>query len=49
MKKKIIDFTHKEFLDWADRRACDGQWSMVDAIICSKIAEDLYAEIEVKS
>lgn len=32
MKKKIKDCTFKEFTGWANARACDGRWSMLDAM-----------------
>lgn len=32
MKKKIKDCTFKEFTGWANDRACDGRWSMQDAM-----------------
>lgn len=30
MKKKIKDCTFKEFTGWANARACDGRWNMLD-------------------
>lgn len=33
MKKKMKDVTFDEFSDWANRRACDGQWSMLTAMV----------------
>lgn len=32
MKKKIKDCTFKEFTGWANARACDGRWNMLDAM-----------------
>ena len=40
MKIKIRDITFKQFNEWANNRACDGEWSMVDAMnSCEAIAE----------
>ena len=36
MKKKIKDVTFEEFYEWCNRRACDGQWSMLLALNCSE-------------
>lgn len=32
-KKKIKDVTFEEINTWANRRACDGQWSMETAMV----------------
>ena len=37
MKKKIKDCTFKEFTGWANARACDGRWSMLDAMNCIRV------------
>ena len=34
MKKKMKDITFKEFNEWCNMRACDGQWSMFMAVNC---------------
>lgn len=33
--------TYKEFESWCNYRACDGCWSMKEAIICIGIIEDI--------
>jgi hypothetical protein len=42
MKKKIKDCTFKEFTGWANARACDGRWSMQDAIVCMEVCRIVY-------
>lgn len=44
MKKKIKDCTFKEFTGWANARACDGRWSMLDAMNSSAIKASNYME-----
>lgn len=40
MKIKIRDITFKQFNEWTNNRACDGRWSIVDAMnSCEAIAE----------
>lgn len=39
MKKKIKDCTFKEFTGWANARACDGRWSMLDAMNSNLMAD----------
>lgn len=46
MKKKIKDCTFKEFTGWANARACDGRWSMLDAMNSISVISMVY---EVKS
>lgn len=46
MKKEMKDVTFNEFSEWANRRACDGQWSMLDAMIS---AEAISEVMKVKS
>ena len=46
MKKEIKDVTFDEFSEWANRRACDGQWSMLDAMISAEVISEV---IKVKS
>lgn len=41
MKKKIRDVTFKEFDNWCNTRACDGRWSLSDAIHCSTICSQI--------
>lgn len=35
--------THKEFLSWCNKRACDGYWSFEVAMCCTDIADRLYS------
>lgn len=46
MKKKIKDCTFKEFTWWANARACDGRWNMLDAMNSISIISMVY---EVKT
>lgn len=42
MKKKIKNCTFKEFTGWANARACDGRWSMLDAMNSVSIISMVY-------
>lgn len=42
MKKKIKDCTFKEFTRWANARACDGRWSMLDAVNTVSVISMVY-------
>lgn len=42
MKKKIRDCTFKEFTGWANARACDGRWSMLDAMNSISVISMVY-------
>lgn len=42
MKKKIKDCTFKEFTGWANARACDGRWSMLDAMNSISVISMVY-------
>ena len=42
MKKKIKDCTFKEFTGWANARACDGRWGMLDAMNSVSIISMVY-------
>ena len=46
MKKEMKDVTFDEFSEWANRRACDGQWSMLDAMISAEVISEV---MKVKS
>ena len=46
MKKEMKDVTFDEFSEWANRRACDGQWSMLDALISAEVISEV---MKVKS
>lgn len=41
MKKSVHDCTFKEFYDWCNRRACDGRWSAVTAMVCIDIINEV--------
>ena len=42
MKMKIKDCTFKEFTGWANARACDGRWSMLDAMNSISVISMVY-------
>lgn len=44
--KIIEEMSYKEFSNWCEERACDGRWSMMDAIACSEMIREI--EIVVK-
>lgn len=46
MKKEMKDVTFDEFSEWANRRACDGKWSMLDAMISAEVISEV---MKVKS
>lgn len=35
-KKLMRDVTFEEFDAWANARACDGRWSLDDAMLCTQ-------------
>lgn len=41
MKKKIKDVTFKEFMEWANARACDGNLGFVDAWGCIEAIKEV--------
>ena len=41
--------TYKEFESWCNYRACDGCWSMKEAIICIGIIEDTAGLVDGKA
>lgn len=43
-KNKNELMTFKEFSNWANERACDGQWGMFLAIDCAAAARAVYDE-----
>lgn len=47
MNKLFKEMTYKEFKDYCNERACDGRWSMIEALNCIKIIEEINA-IKVK-
>ena len=44
MNKKIKDVTFKEFAEWANRRAADGQWGLQTAAVCCELIADIYKQ-----
>ena len=34
---------YKEFVDWCNRRACDGRWGMDSAKLCIEIVRQVHA------
>lgn len=46
MKKEMKDITFDEFSEQANRRACDGQQSMLDAMISAEVISEV---MKVKS
>ena len=42
MKNKIKDCTFKEFTGWANARACDGRWNMLDVMNSISIISMVY-------
>ena len=42
MKVKIKDISFRDFNDWANNRACDGEWSMMEAISSSNAIAEYY-------
>ena len=47
MEKLIKDMTYKEFNDYCNERACDGQWSMDEATAYINIMKEVDS-IEIK-
>lgn len=43
----LEEISFEEFSDYCQMRACDGQWSFLDAISCCKLIEEIN-KIEVK-
>ena len=41
-KKAIRDITFKEFVDWANKRAADGQWSLNTAMTSTLVISEIY-------
>ncbi len=34
MNNKFKNMTHEDFLNYCEARACDGQWSLDEALVC---------------
>lgn len=47
MYKPFKDMTYKDFCDYCNKRACDGNWAMNDALSCIIIMNHINS-IEVK-
>jgi hypothetical protein len=45
---KIEDMTYKQFNEYCNERACDGQWSMMDAIACIGMHDEIEAFVKGK-
>lgn len=43
MDKDFKSMTYKEFFEYCEARACDGRWSMFDAISCLAIIDEIQA------
>ena len=43
VRKRIKDVSFEQFDDWANRRACDGQWSMNDAMASAYVVTETFA------
>lgn len=43
MVKKVKDITFKEFISWANDRACDGAWSRYTAVVCIEAINEVQA------
>jgi hypothetical protein len=41
MNRSFEKMTYAEFEDWCNKRACDGQWSMSEAITCISIVDKI--------
>lgn len=47
MNKKFYAMTYKEFKKYCNDRACDGKWSIEEAIFCVETMKDI-DKIEIK-
>ena len=34
MKEKFKDMSYEEFFNYCEERACDGRWSLEEAVLC---------------
>lgn len=48
MTKSIKEMSYKEFDNWCNERACDGQWSMTNAIACIGMYDEVEAATKGK-
>jgi hypothetical protein len=48
MTKSIEEMSYKEFDNWCNERACDGQWSMTNAIACIGMHDEVEAAVKGK-
>lgn len=44
----IEEMTYKQFDDWCNDRACDGRWSMLDAIACIRMHDEVESAVKGK-
>ena len=44
MRKQMKDVTFSEFVNWANNRACDGDWDLQTAITCTELIGDIYKQ-----
>lgn len=45
---QIEDMTYKQFDEYCHERACDGQWSMTEAIACIGMHDDVETSVKGK-
>jgi hypothetical protein len=48
MEKPIEKMSYSEFNAWCNERACDGRWSMTDAIACIGMHDEVEAAVKGK-
>ena len=41
MKEKFKDMSYDEFFNYYEERACDGRWSLEEAVLCLGIVKHL--------
>lgn len=44
----LKEMSYKEFKDWCNERACDGQWNMLEAMACLDVIDSIDS-IKVKN
>lgn len=44
----IEEMNYIEFINYCNDRACDGQWSMMDAIACSGMVKEVESVVKGK-
>lgn len=43
MENKFKNMSYDEFFNYCEERACDGRWSLEEAILCLNILEHLWS------